>query len=798
MSKRKSRTGARGATPSGVPWSRRGVWTGAGAAIAAILLLGAAIWWRSGAGVDPSTPPLQAASLTYVGSATCAECHKQQTAEWQPSQHALAMAEPTEATVAGRFDNASITYAGVTSTFFRRDGRFMVRTDGPDGQLADFEIRYTFGVEPLQQYLIALPGGRLQALSIAWDARPASDGGQRWFHLYPNDAIKAGDPLHWTGRMQNWNFMCADCHSTNLRKGYDAATRTFNTTWSDINVGCEACHGPGAEHVRRARAGEGRTGAGFGLTARLDERRGVTWRFDQAAGVPVRSHARVTTREIDACARCHSRRAHMTEQWTPGDPFENGFRPSLVEPVLFHADGQQRDEVYNYTSFLQSRMYAKGVTCGDCHNPHTGKLRLQGNATCTLCHQDVRYDAPQHHFHPSGSPGASCAACHMPTETYMQVDPRHDHSFHVPRPDLSASLGVPNACTGCHTNRTPQWAAAEIQRRTGRAPRGSSVMAETFTAAERGAPGAGPSLDRLAADAAQPAVVRASALVRLAAGSFASTRPLEPMLRDSDPMVRRAALQVLRGRDEGTRVRLATAALTDPIRSVRIEAASTLLDVADRMLGPGDRSLFERAYDELIAEHRLHADRPEAQANLGTTLMARGRTAEAIAAFREAITLDPSFVAGHVNLADALRVTGDDASASEVLRRAVSLHPESADVHHALGLALVRQRQMDAAMEHLERAVRLDPASARYSYVHAVALHDRGERARALAVLRAALKQHPADYDTLQVLALYSQEAGDLASAREYTRRLGELRPGDPAVRELEQRLMPETRPEGR
>ena len=315
----------------------------------------------------PKPPiPIEAA---FVGSTQCASCHEGSYKAWKGSHHALAMQHASEQAVLGDFSGAKLRYAGVESTFFRRDGKFFVRTDGPDGKLADFEVKYAFGVDPLQQYLVEFPGGRLQALSIAWDARPKASGGQRWFHLYPKEKIDFRDELHWTKRSQNWNFMCADCHSTNLRKGYDAATDQFKSTWSEISVGCEACHGPGSAHVEWAKA-KGSDPA-KGLTVALDERRGITWKLDPATGNAVRSAERRSERELEVCAQCHARRAQIAEGYRAGNRFLDHYRPALLSPGLYHADGQQRDEVYVWGSFLQSKMYRQGVTCSDCHEPHS-------------------------------------------------------------------------------------------------------------------------------------------------------------------------------------------------------------------------------------------------------------------------------------------------------------------------------------------------------------------------------------------------------------------------------------------
>ena len=403
------------------------------------------------------------------------------------------MADATEQNVLGNFSGARFAYAGTTTEFFRRDGKFFARTDGPDGKVADFEVKYTFGVQPLQQYLVELSGGRLQALSIAWDSRPKSQNGQRWFHLYPNERITHDDELHWTRPSQNWNFTCADCHSTGLRKNYDRDNDRFQTHFAEISVGCEACHGPGSRHITWASAPRGDRAAlrdsTKGLTARLDERRGVAWNVSATSGNATRSHPRVSDREIETCAQCHSRRSQIADGYEAGKPFLDYYRPALLTRPLYHADGQQRDEVYDWGSFLQSKMFARGVTCSDCHNPHSGKLRADGNATCASCHLPAKYDTPAHTHHESTSAGATCIGCHMPTTTYMVIDPRHDHSLRIPRPDLSVTLGTPNACTSCHTQRDARWAAAQVTAWYGprAGPDAHERVAKAFFAADAGA-----------------------------------------------------------------------------------------------------------------------------------------------------------------------------------------------------------------------------------------------------------------------------------------------------------------------
>ena len=353
------------------------------------------------AAMDPSQPAPMIA--TYVGRETCGKCHEAEVKAWAGSHHAEAMQHATASTVHGDFNDAHFTYGDVTTTFYRQDGKFMIRTDGPDGTLHDFEAKFTFGVAPLEQYLLQLPGGRLQAFSIAWDSRPKADGGQRWLHLHPEETIKTGDPLHWTGLQQNWNYMCADCHSTNLRRNYDPVAGDYHTSFSEINVSCESCHGPGSLHLAWARKDAGWLSLepSKGLSVALDERRGVTWTLDPNSGNSTRSAPRQTTREIETCAHCHARRGPIWGEAKPGAPIGDAYRVALLDDNLYFPDGQIRDEVYEYGSFLQSRMFHAGVTCSDCHDPHSLQLRASANGVCLQCHAAEKYDV--------ASPPSSCA-----------------------------------------------------------------------------------------------------------------------------------------------------------------------------------------------------------------------------------------------------------------------------------------------------------------------------------------------------------------------------------------------------
>src|SRR5262245_50331934 len=434
------------------------------------------------------------------------------------------MDHATEKSVLGDFNDASFEYYGIRSRFFRRDGKFLVETDGPDGKLATFEAKYTFGIDPLQQYLIEFPDGRLQALSIAWDSRPKDKGGQRWFHLYPSEEIKHDDILHWTKLNQNWNFMCAECHSTNVRKNYDVTNNRFATTWTEISVGCEACHGQGSRHLSWAHDRQSwwpfgrRDDPTKGLLAHFDERRGITWPRDPRSGEPRRSITpALLRREVETCGRCHARRSAVSEDWVPGRWLSDTHVVSPLAPALYEPDGQMHDEVYNYGPFKQSKMFAAGVTCSDCHDPHEAKLRASSDGVCLQCHAPEKYAVASHNHHEGVDPPLACAACHMPTRTYMVIDRRHDHGFRVPRPDLSAKLGTPNACNDCHGNKAAEWAAAAIEQWYGPERKGFQKYARAFHAAWRGELESAALLGAVVADRSAPAFGRASALTELAA-----------------------------------------------------------------------------------------------------------------------------------------------------------------------------------------------------------------------------------------------------------------------------------------
>jgi predicted CXXCH cytochrome family protein len=724
----------------------------------------------------------------FMGSARCATCHEHESRLWMGSHHQRAMQPASQFTVLGDFNDASFINGGITSTFFRKDSRFMVRTDGPDGALHDYEIKYTFGVYPLQQYLIAMPGGRLQALGIAWDSRPRENGGQHWYFLYPGERIAPSDRLHWTSIDQTWNYQCADCHSTNLRKNYDLQTRNYSTTYAEINVACEACHGPGSNHAAWAKKQNGwkKFEGDHGLTIVLNERDGIAWSINPATGNPERSSPRISEREIQMCARCHSRRGEIHENYVHGQPVGDDYRVALLDHDLYFPDGQIKGEVYEYGSFIQSRMFHAGVTCSDCHEPHSLELRADGNNVCLQCHSATKYDSSKHHFHQMGSAGARCVECHMPTRTYMVVDERRDHSIRIPRPDLSIKLGTPNACNNCHTDKSAVWASYAIDKWYGHAPEGFQRFAEIIDAGVAGAPGGQQSLAGLAADREQPAIARATALSMLANYSPGpGDESVRGGVKDDSSLVRRAVPAALSNSDPSATGSVLESLTRDPVLSVRIETAEVLASAPTSTIAPEVTASLAHATDEYIAAQQLNADRPEAHLNLGLLYSKQARFDEAENEFKTALSLDPTFAPAAVDLADLYREQTRDQAGESVLEDAIVRSPEDASLRESLGLLMVRQKQGQKALELFADAARLNPSNARYAYVYAIALNGSGQTNAAIEKLEGNVKAHPYDRDSLSALANFYDQAGKFEEALTYAQRLAELDPEDLEVQQM-------------
>jgi len=735
-------------------------------------------------------PQTKSAEASYVGRESCRECHQKEFELFKGSDHDMAMDTATAETVLGDFNNVSYTHFGVTSRFFMEDGRFMVHTEGPDGSMLDYPIDYVFGIRPLQQYLIAFPGGRYQCLPICWDTRPAEEGGQRWFHVYQDERIPPEDVLHWTRVTQNWNYMCAECHSTNLHKNYSHTEKAYHTTWSEIDVSCEACHGPGSEHVSWAERIE--KGASpdidpqMGLVVRLKDTDNATWVFDPDSVTARRSVPRESDELVQMCARCHSRRAVATEDYYHGGSLLDTHWPSLLDEDLYFADGQIQDEVYVYASFLQSKMYKAGVVCKDCHEPHSGQVYTDGNALCFRCHMATEYGSREHHFHDPAKEGASCVECHMHERTYMVVDPRRDHSIRIPRPDLSEKLGTPNACNQCHTDKSTRWATDYLRRWYGQELLDQEHYGETFWAARQRYPEAHAPLMDLARDREQPPMVRANAINLL--GNYpdaSSNEVLRLMINDPEPLIRYACMNVLQFASPEFIRELAVPRLRDSIKLVRLMAANSLTSVPRTMIPSGSLELLNTVLEEYNASLMINADHPSTHLNFGNLYLNTGNLEKAEASYKEAMELEPGLVGPYINLTDLYRRQGRDEKGEQVLAQALAIYPELAALNYSMGLLKVRQGMHEQSLVYLEKAARFDPDDPHYAYVYAIGLNSQGQQKRALAHLKKSLERFPYDRNILYSLATISLESGLNDEALGYARKLVENYPQDPNYQQL-------------
>lgn len=744
-----------------------------------LLLFAPMATWAQQAGTSPGQAKDREG---YADASSCKGCHQAQAAQWKDSDHAWAMRVASAQSVLGAFDGRSFEEDGVKARFQRKGEGYYVRTEGPDGKPADFKVRYTFGYHPLQQYLVELPGGRLQALTIAWDTRPKAQGGQRWFSLYPGQRFAPDDALHWTGRYQNWNAMCADCHSTRLLKHYDDKQDSYATTWQEQTVGCQGCHGPSQAHVDWAKQ------------AKNEAKGGVT---PAQMGLAVAFKGLDGKGLIEQCAFCHSRRQSLGMGQQPGKPQLDASLPATLREGLYHADGQIDGEVYVYGSFTQSKMYAAGVSCTDCHDPHTTRVKIEGNGLCQQCHnahpptsrfpslQAKDYDSPAHHHHAQGSPGAQCVNCHMPSKTYMVVDPRRDHSLRIPRPDLADKTASPDACTACHTDRQPAWAATAIEGWFG-TPQRPPHYGETLHAVRTGQGDRLSLLTAVIADIGKPALVRATAAQQLTELGAPAITPLSWALNSKEGVVRAYAAAGFARVPPEARVKQLLPLLDDPLLAVRDEAVRALADVPAQALPAERREGYAAQLADYERRLRDNADLPGGRLNLAVLLQRLGRQAEAIEQYHQALRLDAHFSPARVNLVTLYSGAGQLDQAQTVLREGLALKDMPAGDHgnlaYMLALLLVEQGKAQESLPWLDVAAREMPGNARVYYNQGLLLAQLNRRDEALRTLHKGLEAAPEDPDLLYALVYLHATAGETRQADAYAQRMRKVAPQDPRL----------------
>ena len=720
------------------------------------------------ASVSPKPAPAQ-----MVDEQQCQGCHGAQAKDWQGSHHQLAMQVAESQTVLADFNNAAFTGEGESSRFFRQGAEFWVNTPGADGKPADFKVAYTFGIAPLQQYLIEVGDGKLQALGVAWDSEK-----NRWFHLYPGQGVNFKNPLHWSKPSQNANFMCVECHTTGYKRNFDAAANTFNSQWNSLGVGCQACHGPASNHLRAVTENNPLPHSGFDVDLKNKD----------------------ATVEIETCARCHARRAPLGDGFTVGKRLMDDYLPSVLTRELYALDGKIKDEVFEHGSFLQSKMFDKGVRCSNCHNPHSTELKASGNGVCLQCHNTAgkaaipgidgkgllakNYDSIDHHRHAEGQPGSQCVDCHMPGKFYMGNDFRHDHSFSLPNPVRAKALGTPDACLTCHQGKAGDRVTEQFKLWSAHDAPQAARYDDSLWLIRGGRPGAGQALYEQLRRSNLPAIQRATLLAELA--NYPSESALKLASKDLNhpaPQVRESAVRAVSAfLPPAERVALLSPLLNDSVRAVRIIAARNLQGAARNGLG-GSQGAWDKAIGEYEKVQLSLAERAESNLNLAMLYQASGRNAEVEPRLRTALLRDPDFYPALVTLAQWLEAGGRKAEASTLLSDAIKAQPQVALLQHSLGLALIRAGQPEQAMKALQQAVKLEPDNGQYRYVLAVALHQGGQLDQACAQMEELLKRQPAFRDARLALIQFYLDSGQEPKAQVVLQAWKQINPEDMALK---------------
>lgn len=679
----------------------------------------------------------------YVGDKQCASCHKDAVESWQGSHHDLAMQIANNTTVLGDFNDVSITLDSVSYFFTRKDDNYMVQVKEIDGSEVDYKITYTFGLTPLQQYIADFDKGKKQVLRVTWDVV-----NKKWYHQYPGDKVSPHDWMHWTKSSQNWNTMCAECHSTNLKKNYLVEEDAFNTTYSFINVNCESCHGPAEQHVNWAN----------NLQDTLQNKKYILSGKKQFS-------------QMNMCASCHSRRVKLTQNMVPGKHFEDQYLLQNLSEEFYHADGQIEDEDYVFGSFVQSKMYHNDVTCTDCHDAHTLKLKEVGNKLCMQCHEP-KYDTPSHHYHKQDTDGSQCINCHMTGVTYMGVDYRRDHSFRVPRPDQSVAYGTPNACNTCHQDKSNKWAANKIVEWYGYKRPDHFSDALLLSNRDKISEKERESLDVFINDLNYPAIARATVIDNLEITKPQDFEAIIKGLEDPSPLVRFYCLQKFQSLSLQDRLAIAVKHANDTTKIVRVGAAQLLIGVDINTLKDVDVSGLQKSRNELEEMLNSNADFSLGRMQLADYYLQNNDIKNAIKHYKMALQKDSLLIPVYSNLATAYSINGQLKEALKILNVSISKQPDLARTYYLRGLLYFETQQPELAIKDLKQAINLEPSDTRSMYNLATYYYQNKNFSESEAFIKKALnlEQHNQDYKYL--LALIYQEQGKISASQKLMQEL--------------------------
>jgi Flp pilus assembly protein TadD len=705
------------------------------------------------------------ASVAFKGSTSCQSCHLKEYEDWKSSFHYLAMLPANDTTVLGDFNNATYVGNGVSNRFFKKGEKYYIHTEGSDGKYHDFEVQYTFGYYPLQQYLVSFPGGRMQVPRVSWDSRT-----NKWFHQYPENTVHHKDWLHWTGNSQNWNTMCASCHSTNLKKGYDINSDSYQTTWDEINVGCESCHGPGSNHIKYVESEE------------YQEKNNVP-NAGLVYGKQPDSHLQLNT-----CVPCHSRKSDVSEQARVSGELLDNFIPQVISNEFYHADGQLLEESYEYGSFTQSVMFHNNVMCSDCHNSHSGKLKLSGNDLCLSCHKP-NYNSLEHHFHKADSEGSQCVNCHMAPKTYMVNDIRRDHSFRIPRPDQSVKFGTPNACNGCHTEESPSWASDAVTKWFG--PDRAYHFSDDLIPGSKLNEGSDKHLVQLLADTSQPEIARATAAFYL--GSMQTPAGAEALVKaidDLKPLVRYYSVRSLESYPLQTWQSASGKLLNDKVRAVRIASADLYHRAGGIDAVPEHAKNFYQSADS-ENQNFLHyqADFSVGNIMLADYHMQSRAYVDAVKFYLRGLQKDSLMNYARMNLSIAYNNTGNNSEALRELTIAAKIDPGNPEVYYKKALLHYEMNDVEAASKAFKQSVDVGSTNQDLYYNYGILLLQERKTNEAEKILLKGYKLNSLNLKINYALAFYYLQLNAPQKAKSFADILFRYDASNPDYREIFIRL---------
>jgi tetratricopeptide (TPR) repeat protein len=690
-------------------------------------------------------------SAGYVGSASCRECHESFYKLWATSHHGLAM-QPYTSTFAQKQLQSQAQDIRIGPRRYRaaRDtAKGWVREIGPEGE-KKFPIAHVMGGKNVYYFLTPYEKGRLQVLPLAYDVHKKSwfDTAASGVRHFPGQLTDA--PLHWTDPEYTFNTSCYSCHVSQLSTNYDLEADTYHTVWAEPGINCEACHGPGEEHVRAFKS------------ASKDK---------PPKDLKLISTKNFTAHQLNSmCASCHAKLSPVTPSFTPGERFFDHYNLVTLEHLDFYPDGRDLGENYTMTGWRMSPCAKSGkLDCMHCHTS-SGRYRFtdaaRANNACLPCHKERVENATKHTRHKAESKGNQCISCHMPMTGFARMN-RSDHSMRPPTPAATIAYKSPNACNLCHTDEDATWADKQVRDWHKHDYQNSALYPAGLVAAARK-----PDWNRL--DDMLAYLTRedrdeifATSLVRLLRGCESDKKwPVisKLLINDSSPLVRAAAAEGLDNYYTTNSLQALIDATQDEYRLVRVRAVASLAGIPLERFKDKDRLVIERAAAEYLAGLNARPDDHVSHYNRGNFYLARQQHTEALKSYQTAIKLRPNNLLAHVNAAFAYNGLGQNDRAEASLRQAIKLDPNNLSAHLNLALILGEQGRLDEAERAYRKVIRLDKKSAVAAYNIGVILA-RKLKPEALDWCRKAYELQPGNVKYGYTYAYYLMQFGQIETA---------------------------------